>query len=220
MKTTHAITRRGFIEKSALGSLVLSTVLVGSCTDNRLIEPNSPHQAGGFEYGVASFDPTDNQVILWTRVTPGTDTPKVTLTYQIATDAVFTTVLKTESINAFANDDFTVSIDIRGLLSNTTYYYKFFITNTAITSPIGQTKTLPRGGELNEVKLAVCSCASYPSGLFNVYGAMALSDADVIVHLGDYIYEYGANQYGTNPTTVPLGRVPSPTNEIITLADG
>ncbi len=219
MKTTHAITRRGFIEKSALGSLILSTVLVGSCTDHRIIEPNAPHQAGSFEDGVASFDPTDNQVILWTRVTPGTSTPKVTLTYQIGKDEAFKTMLKTESIDAHAADDFTVSIDIRGLSSNTSYYYKFFITNTAVTSPVGQTKTLPRGAELNEVKLAVCSCASYPSGLFNVYGAMALSDADVIVHLGDYIYEYGANQYGTNSTTVALGRVPSPTNEIITLAD-
>ena len=46
MKTKHTITRRGFIEKSALGSLVLSTVLVGSSTDNRIIEPNDTHQAG------------------------------------------------------------------------------------------------------------------------------------------------------------------------------
>jgi alkaline phosphatase D len=219
MKTKHAITRREFIEKSALGSLVLSTVLVGSCTDHRNIDPNDPHQAGSFEYGVASFDPTADQIILWTRVTPGTSTPKVTLTYQIATDMAFKTILKTESIDALASDDFTVSVDIRGLSSNTSYYYKFFITNTAVTSPVGQTKTLPRGVEMNEIKLAVCSCSSYPSGLFNVYGAMALSDADVIVHLGDYIYEYGANQFGTNATTVALGRVPSPTNALLTLAD-
>ena len=96
MKTKHTITRRGFIEKSALGSLVLSTVLVGSSTDNRIIEPNDPHQAGSFDYGVASFDPTDNRVIIWTFVTTGTNTPKVTLTYQIATNEAFTTILKTE----------------------------------------------------------------------------------------------------------------------------
>jgi len=93
-------TRRGFIEKSALGGLILSTVLVRSCSDNRgSIEPTNPDQAGKFEYGVASFDPTDHQIILWTRVTPGINTPKVTLTYQIALDMAFTNVLKTESVS-------------------------------------------------------------------------------------------------------------------------
>lgn len=219
-KTT--IKRREFLEKSALGvgGLVLSTVLVGSCTDHRGPDPNDPNQQGRFEYNVASFDPTDNQIILWTRVTPANGaSPKVTLTYQIATDNAFGTVVKSEMIDASANDDFTVSVDIRGLASNTKYYYRFTITNTGVTSPVGETKTLPKGSELNEIKLAVCSCSNYPYGLFNVYGAMATSEADVIVHLGDYIYEYAPGQYGTNPTTDALGRAHSPAKEIIDLAD-
>jgi len=221
MTFQKSITRRNFLEKSALGvgTLIVSTVLVGGCADHNLPDPNDPNQAGSFEYGVASFDPTDHQIILWTRVTPATGSAKVMLTYQLATDAAFNTVVKTERVDASSDDDFTVSIDLSGLASNTTYYYRFFITNTTISSVIGETKTLPKGNELNEVNIAFCSCSNYPAGLFNVYGAMARSEADVILHLGDYIYEYGLGQYGSNPTTVALGRLPSPPREIIELDD-
>lgn len=219
MNTKHVIRRREFIEKSArgVGSLILSTVLVGSCTDRDA--PVDPNQQGSFPHGVASFDPTDNQIILWTRVTPAIETAKITLTYQLATDSAFTAVVKTEPVDAAVDDDFTVSIDVSGLLSNTTYYYRFTITNTDVRSPVGETKTLPRGTELAEVKLAVCSCSNYPVGLFNVYGAIAASEADVVLHLGDYIYEYGQGQYGTNPNTTALNRAHLPANEIISLAD-
>lgn len=93
------------------------------------------------------------------------------------------------------DDDFTISIDLSGLRSNTHYYYQFQIAQTSIVSPIGETKTLPKGAEVSQVKLAVCSCSNYPTGLFSLYGAMTVSAADVIIHLGDYIYKYGAGQY-------------------------
>ncbi|MFD2570100.1 alkaline phosphatase D family protein [Spirosoma soli] len=222
MSRKHTIKRRAFIEKSALGvgGLIFSTVLVGSCTDHQGPNPNDPNQQGRFDYNVASFDPTDNQIILWTRITPANDaSPKVTLTYQLATDNAFNSVVKTEMVDAAAADDFTVSIDISGLASNTKYFYRFTITNTAVTSPVGETKTLPKGAELGEVKLAVCSCSNYPYGLFNVYGAMANSEADVVLHLGDYIYEYGQGQYGTSANTNALGRAHQPANEILSLSD-
>ena len=221
MKSNTTINRRKFLERSALaaGGLILSSVLVGSCTDH-IPEPGDPNQSGGFDFGVASFDPTDSKIILWTRVSPANSAAqKVTLTYHLATDQAFKDIVKTELLDAFAADDFTVSMDLSGLKSNTRYYYRFVITNTAITSPVGETKTLGKNSELSEVKLAVCSCSNYPAGLFNVYGAIAESDADVVLHLGDYIYEYGAGQYGTNPDTVALNRVHVPANEIISLDD-
>jgi alkaline phosphatase D len=221
MKSKTTINRRKFLEKSALtaGGLIFSTMLVGSCTDHAP-EPGNPDQAGSFDFGVASFDPTDSKMILWTRVTPASQSPaKVNLTYQVATDMAFTNTVKTELLDAFASDDYTVSMDLSGLNSNTRYYYRFMITNTAVVSPVGETKTLGKEQEISEVKLAVCSCSNYPAGLFNVYGAMAESDADVVLHLGDYIYEYGASQYGSNPDTIALGRLHMPANEIITLDD-
>ncbi len=72
-------------------------------------------------------------------------------------------------------------------------------------------------GEVMEVKLAVVCCANYQAGLFNVYGAVAESEADVVIHLGDYIYEYGIGGYGTNPLTNSLGRRHKPAGETITL---
>ncbi|MCF2444040.1 alkaline phosphatase D family protein [Dyadobacter sp. CY345] len=221
MKSKNTINRRDFIGKSALGvsGLILSSVLVGSCTDHNIPDPNDPNQNGSFDYGIASFDPTVNSIILWTRVTPSAGTQKVTLSYKLSKDPSFSSVLKTEMIDALAGDDFTVSIDISGLDSNQKYYYNFTIVNTSTVSATGETLTLPKPGERSEVKLAVCSCSSYPAGLFNVYGAMATSEADVILHLGDYIYEYGEGQYGTNDDTATLGRTHLPKNEILTLED-
>jgi alkaline phosphatase D len=221
MANQPTLNRRDFLQQTALGSLIFSTILVGSsCSTDPAPGPSDPNQQGSFGHGVASFDPTDSQVILWTRVTPAnTATTSVRLTYQLATDSGFRTVVKTESVEALATDDFTVSIDLSGLTSNTAYFYRFTITGTDTSSVVGETRTLPRGTERSDVKIAFCSCSNYPSGLFNVYGAIAASDADVVLHLGDYIYEYGAGQYGNNPTTATLNRAHLPATEILSLDD-
>lgn len=223
MKGNATINRRKFLERSVMGAsgLVLSTVLVGSCTDHDNIPgPNDPDQKGSFEYNVASFDPTASQIILWTRVSPENEgSQKVTLTYELAADMTFDQIVKSEMIDASVHDDYTVSVDLSGLQANTPYYYRFKITGTDTISPVGETRTLPQGDQVREIRLAICSCSNYPSGLFNVYGAIAVSEADVVLHLGDYIYEYGAGQYGSNPETAALGRVHQPTQEILSLDD-
>jgi alkaline phosphatase D len=78
---------------------------------------------------------------------------------------------------------------------------------------------MPKSGEAAQVKMAVVSCANFQAGLFNVYGAVAESDADVVVHLGDYIYEYGAGGYGSSALTTSLNRQHVPSGEILTLDD-
>ena len=85
---------------------------------------------------------------------------------------------------------------------------------------MGETITLPTSGaSLNSLKLAFCSCSNFPSGLFNVYDAIANSDADAVLHLGDYIYEYEVGGFGTNENTTALGREHDPTTEILSLED-
>ena len=80
------------------------------------------------------------------------------------------------------------------------------------TSPVGRTKTLPVGPTSN-LRFAVVSCSNHAHGYFNVYGRVAQrADLDLVMHLGDYLYEYGAGQYGT-------ARTPEPAHEIVTLAD-
>ncbi|RDF51973.1 alkaline phosphatase [Acinetobacter baumannii] len=113
-------------------------------------------------------------------------------------------------------DDFTVKVDAAGLQADTVYYYRFKFGNKV--SPVGQTKTLPTS--TNKVSFAVCSCSNYPAGYFYVYRELAKQNVDVIIHLGDYIYEYGADGYATEDAT-KLGRnLPADNNkEIIKLDD-
>ncbi|MDF2514924.1 MAG: alkaline phosphatase [Sphingobacterium sp.] len=219
-----AIGRRDFIEKSAvaLGGILISGALTESCSkdkDNTGDTPMPAENSNRFESGVASFDPTDSQVIIWTRISPAKNEPKIGLDYKIATDIGMVDIVKSGAIEALAEDDYTISLDIKNLASNKRYYYQFGIPGTQLYSLVGETKTLPKGMEANDIKLAICSCSNYPSGLFNVYGAMAKSEADVVLHLGDYIYEYGQGEYGTNATTGTLGRAHLPANEILSLDD-
>jgi len=120
---------------------------------------------------------------------------------------------------AAAAADYTVAVTVPGLTANQKYYYRFITEQTKVTSVVGETRTLPTGSQASSVKLAVVSCANFQAGLFNVYGAVAASEADVVVHLGDYIYEYGAGQYGTNTTTASLNRAHQPATEILSLSD-
>ncbi len=113
-----------------------------------------------------------------------------------------------------------MAVDVQNISSNTKYYYRFYNVKTREVSVTGETLTLPsKTDAVSEVKMAVVSCSNFPAGLFNVYGAIAVSDADVVVHLGDYIYEYAPGQYGTNPYTSQLGRAHIPAKEILNLSD-
>jgi alkaline phosphatase D len=215
----QSLNRRDFIKNSviaATGALLLPTLFT-SCEK---ADDFTPQGSFGFLEGVASFDPTQNSIILWSRYTVATNETKTpTIVLDVATDADFKTLVASQKVQLDPNRDNTIYVDVTNLLSNTTYFYRFRNEASKATSVVGQTKTLPARGNVNAVKLAVVSCANFQAGLFNVYGAVAESDADVVVHLGDYIYEYGEGEYGTNSSTVPLGRVHKPNKEILTLDD-
>jgi len=219
--------RRNFFRKSlmATSGLVLAPLYI-SCSyedliDNITIDPDEHIEASEFEirnfnWGVASFDPTADSVIIWTRF--DALNKDVNLVWEIATDPAFENLVKRGVAEAKETYDFTVSIDVQGLASNSKFYYRFVELETKSITVVGETITLPSTSEaINKITLAVASCANYAAGLFNVYNAMANSNADVIVHLGDYIYEYGDGEYGTNENTDSLGRNHFPANEITTL---
>ncbi len=175
-----------------------------------------------FLHGVGSFDPTATAVIIWTRFTPMAKEVNdfVQINWQVATDSDFDHVVKEGMQYASAENDFTIVQDVTGLEPNGTYYYRFMQQDLDEVSIIGETITLPESGAaVNSLKLAICSCSNYPAGLFNVYDAMAKSDADIILHLGDYIYEYEVGGYGTNENTTALGREHDPKTEILTMED-
>jgi alkaline phosphatase D len=176
-----------------------------------------------FEHGVASGDPLQDRVILWTRVTaPGAKLP-VGVRWDVATDPDFKTIVRQGHATTDAGRDHTVKVDVTGLKPGTEYYYRFRASRAGEAvgeAVVGRTRTLPTGA-VKDVVLAVTSCSLYPNGYFNAYDAIAkLPRVDAVLHLGDYIYEYGAapNDYGMN-SPAAKGRSPLPPHEIVTLAD-
>lgn len=175
-----------------------------------------------FEHGVASGDPLDDRVILWTRVTPQESQRKIRVKVEVASDGKFESLVHSSVKSATAESDYTVKVDVEGLSAGTVYYYRFRSGDAA--SVIGRTKTLSRG-DVDSVRLAVFSCANYPTshgGYFNVYGhAAAAADVDAVVHLGDYIYEYGKAPDSENGNPQGSGRdLPEYSDkEILTLDD-
>ncbi|MCE2497371.1 MAG: alkaline phosphatase D family protein, partial [Flavobacteriales bacterium] len=141
---------------------------------------------------VASGDPLADRVIVWTRVTPQESWRRIGVRVEVALDKEFKSLVHSSSETATAESDYTVKVDVEGLSAGTIYYYRF--RSGKSVSAVGRTKTLPQG-DVDSVKLAVFSCANYPTshgGYFNVYGhAAATARVDAVVHLGDYIYEYG-----------------------------
>ncbi len=169
--------------------------------------------AAAFHHGVASGDPLAGQVILWTRITAG---KPVKGDWQIATDLAFKRVARKGDFVADPSRDWTVKIDVTGLKPGTDYYYRFRA--GGVTSPVGRTRTLP-AGKTTDVVLAAATCSLWQGGYFNAYQAIAdLKRVDAVIHLGDYIYEYGKDGYGAEQGQ-KLNRFVDPPHEILTLAD-
>ncbi|MBO9708313.1 MAG: alkaline phosphatase D family protein [Caulobacter sp.] len=176
-----------------------------------------------FEHGVASGDPLHDRVVLWTRVTAkGAKTP-VGLRWDVSADPDFKAIVRQGHVTTDASRDHTVKVDVAGLKPDTEYFYRFrhAVNGKAVGKAISaRTRTLPQGAT-KDVVLAVVSCSLYPNGYFNAYDAIAkLPRVDAVLHLGDYIYEYGAapSDYGMNSPTAKT-RVPDPPTEIVSLAD-
>ncbi len=195
--------RRDFFKRSGA-----TTVALVAATP--LLPAMAQTAASVFQHGVASGDPLTDRVILWTRVTPAVARAAIVASYVVAADPGLTQIVLRGSAKTNPARDNTVKVDAIGLRPNTTYYYQF--TAEGATSPVGRTKTLPLG-PTTSLRMAVVSCSNHAYGYFNAYGRIAQrADLDLVMHLGDYIYEYGAGQYGTT-------RTPEPSNEILTLAD-
>jgi alkaline phosphatase D len=204
------MSKRGWTRR---GALVAATGVAAACAQD--IETPAYEGAVAFNHGVASGDPLHNRVVIWTRVSPEQPGP-VPVRWIVARNRELTDVVKTGVIETSEARDYTVKADVTGLRAGAPYFYGFRAGEAQ--SAVGKTRTLPRG-RVDELKLAVVSCASYPHGFFNAYEALAArEDVDAVVHLGDYIYEYGLSGYGGD-IALQLGRVPSPEVECTRLED-
>ena len=183
-------------------------------------------RAGVFGFGVASGDPTDRELLLWTRVTPSPDAvpgsglgARTRVDWEVAADEAFTTIVKRGTTTTDASRDHTVKVVVRSLQPYTRYWYRF--RTLGATSPVGRTQTAPDvHGETNALRLAFVSCSNYTGGFFTAYrGIAARDDLDLVLHLGDYLYEYGngADRYG--PGALRGVRDHQPPTEMVSLAD-
>jgi alkaline phosphatase D len=173
--------------------------------------------AVAFRHGVASGDPTQDRVVIWSRVSPEAPGAEIPFTWTVTpVDRRAGGSRKGQGVTG-PGRDYTIKIDVAGLTPGRAYTYQFEA--GGVSSPIGRTRTLP-DGPTQDVVLAVASCSLYPAGLFNAYRAIAnLDRLDAVIHLGDYIYEYGGDgSYGMN-SPVAQSRRNDPDREIISLGD-
>ena len=169
---------------------------------------------GIFRHGVASGDPDHQSLVIWSRVTTDDSQPRVA--WQIAKDASFEKLVDQGQLMTDADRDYTVKVLVGGLKPGQTYYYRFALGSEF--SMVGRSKTLPEG-HVEKLGIALASCSNFPYGFFNAYDAIAKDpEIDLVLHLGDYIYEYGADGYGAEVGQT-LDRNHAPTHEIVSLQD-
>ncbi|MFC8144760.1 alkaline phosphatase D family protein [Streptomyces paradoxus] len=209
--------RRRTVVKAAAATAVLAGPLAAT------LPARAVDQAPAFLHGVASGDPLPDGVLLWTRVTPVPEAipgsgagPDTEVSWVVAEDKAFTTVVAKGSTTATAASDHTVKADIRGLKPGTDYWFRFSAGGT--DSPTARTRTAPaHDAAVTGLRFGVVSCANWEAGYFSPYRHLAArGDLDAWLHLGDYIYEYGTGEYGTRGKVV---RPHAPAHEIVTLAD-
>ncbi len=201
----------------ACAMLFVGSQAIAQINTHILTRPNGSNDALAqeslrpFFHGVASGDPLSDRVILWTRVTPdaGTSPTEIRVQWRVATDTGLTNIVQRGEVITSPARDYTVKIDVAGLQQGTTYYYGF--TALGANSLTGRTRTATQSAT-GQLRFAVVSCSNFAQGFFNAYARVAdRNDLDAVIHLGDYIYEYGIA--ATNP------RVHSPSTEIVSLAD-
>jgi alkaline phosphatase D len=171
--------------------------------------------AKGFTHSVASGEPSPNSILLWTRyVSEAADTK---LRVEVSETADFKRIMSGGEAIASAMRDHTAKVVVKSLKPGTTYHYRFVAPDGTI-SPTGRTRTLP-AGDVGRFRMAVFSCSNLPFGWFNAYAhANEIDDFDLVLHLGDYLYEYARGSYPAAKDAV-AGRLIEPAGEIIQLAD-
>ena len=181
--------RRAFL----LGGLALcgssARPLLGAPPLQNPTFPTSP-----FTLGVASGDPSPTGVVLWTRLAldplNGGAMPRrpIEVQWQLATDDRMTRVVRSGKTLASPEWGHSIHVEVNGLQPHRWYWYQFRAGNEL--SAIGRTRTFPAGqSAVDRLRFAIVSCQQYEQGYYTAFDHMADEDLDLVMHLGDYIYE-------------------------------
>jgi len=150
-----------------------------------------------FKLGVASGTPTDRSVVLWTRLCPdpfnggGMGVENVLMRWEVAHDEHFGQIVQSGEWHAMAGMAHSAHIEVNGLAPDRWYFYRFIAGNEV--SPTGRTRTLPSADQaVDKLRFALASCQHYELGYFSAYRHMLADNPDLVLFVGDYIYEYTA----------------------------
>jgi len=215
MDTTYD--RRAFLRRAGFTSAAVAAMVAGA--------PRPPARAdeslAPFLHGIASGDPLHDRVILWTRVTPpaGHDGGSVSVAWEVASDLAMTAIVASGTATTDSSRDWTVKVEATGLAAATHHFYRFRALGTPST--VGRTRTTPApGAPTGQLRFGMVSCSNWTGGFFHAYAHLAeRQDLDAILHLGDYIYEYGNGEDRYGPESLAGTRDHQPPHEPITLAD-
>lgn len=156
-----------------------------------------------FPQSVASGDPTPQSVVLWTRVVP--DDPAGmprSLELEVASDSAFGTVVASRTVDVDPAHDGVAKVRVDGLQPYTTYWYRFSF--GSVTSPVGRTRTAPAPTDAQPLRFAVLYCQDYIGRYYNALAHLTSTyddDLDLVVHLGDYVYETTGDPSFQNPNS-------------------
>lgn len=197
-----------------LGAGAMTGLAIASQWPNRVVA--QPRFSGyPFSLGVASGDPLPDGIVLWTRLASnlsnggGIPQQNILVQWQISANESMSQIVRRGTALATPQLAHSVHVDVRGLKPGQLYWYQFKVGNEL--SPIGRTRTAPAlGASVEQLTFAFASCQDWQNGFYTAYRHMAEENLDFVVHLGDYIYEYGPEPNGPRQHNGP---------EIVTLAD-
>lgn len=194
------IDRRTFVRWSGAGAAAL-VFGYGPFTEKTWARPRFPDRP--FKLGVASGDPTPEGVVLWTRLAPeplaengrgGMPNRNVRVDWEVSENEGFRRPVRTGRTVARPELGHSVHVEVGGLRPGRPYFYRFRAGDEV--SPVGRTRTTPApGAAVPELTFAAVSCQQYEHGFYTAYRRLAEEEPDLIIHLGDYIYEYAPNEY-------------------------
>jgi len=196
----HDLTRRA--AALALGSLFAAPALR---RDARAAQPLPPNGDYPFKLGVASGMPRPDSVVIWTRLAvrphePGGGLPDapIAVRWELADDERFSTGLRSGEFIALPEHAHSVHVEVVGLRSGATFFYRFIAGDVA--SPIGRTRSAPAlDADVSRLRLALASCQHYEQGAFAAHREIAGRDLDLVLFVGDYIYESSNPRYRLRP---------------------
>lgn len=197
-------TRRTLIQTGlATGAVALTASSAPAVAEYRPSVAAKPSRTDPFALGVASGDPLPDGFVIWTRLAPsplaengkgGMSDHAYPVSWQVATDERFRRVVDRGVVPARPQWGHSVHVEVNGLRPGGEYFYRFKVGRW--TSPVGRAITAPaRHADVAALSLAIASCSQFEHGLFTAYRRLAEDQPDLVVHLGDYVYEYAKDDY-------------------------